>query len=313
MRDILQKLELNSSDVSITILESEELTEMHKEWYINATQSLIDQIKAGGYPVDVINQLAREFAWKNDGSYEAFTWARDALDRRAWELGLRYTNSDDTSYTKIDTHDGIITPTVTEEEIKEGLLFELSWIDNIVKAISPSKYASIQSNKEYKELRQRLLMSFKRRFGFGRGENQTWSNLLRWMEQSNFDPKFINYYADKFIKTTRFNKKWPLTEEDILAFMAGLAAEIMIEGGLDNVAVGSYNPPTQKKEKSQKTKISQQEKEELENQVKTLNMQEIDDVFEKLKRGEFSLDPAELSRIAKTIKVFSEILRKNQD
>ncbi len=308
MRDILSKIELSSSEISRKILESTELTEVHKEWYIDATQRLLNQIKAGGYPVDVINSLAREFSWKNDGSYEAFTWARDALDRRAWELGLRYTNSDNTSYTKVDKHNGNITPSVTEEEIMEGLLFEFSWIDNVVKSIFPAKYASIQANKEYKDLRQKLLLSFKRRFGFGRGENQTWSNLIRWMVQSNFDPKFIESYSNKFIKSTGFNKKWPLAEEDIISFMAGLAADIMIEGGLDNVAIGSYNPYVEEKPKK---KSKNDEKEKNISELDTLNMKEIHDLLEKIKKGEFSLNPNELEKISNTIKVFSEILRRN--
>lgn len=87
-------------------------------WYKKATEEMKERILSGEYPVDVINKLAREFSMITDKSYDSFAFARDALDRRAWELGLRYT--DDSVYSKVKFHSGKITKKVTETLKKSG-------------------------------------------------------------------------------------------------------------------------------------------------------------------------------------------------
>ena len=64
------------------------------EWYDNATQEMIDRIHAGEFEMEVVNDLARQYASMHGGSHDAFQFALDALSRRAWQLGLSDANDD---------------------------------------------------------------------------------------------------------------------------------------------------------------------------------------------------------------------------
>ena len=57
-----------------------------KDFYDNATQSMITRVKAGEHYHEVINQLAREFASQHSDSYEMFDLMADGLKKRHWEM-----------------------------------------------------------------------------------------------------------------------------------------------------------------------------------------------------------------------------------
>ncbi len=57
-----------------------------KDYYDNATQSMITRVKAGENYHEVINQLAREFASSHNDSYEMFDLMADGLKKRHWEM-----------------------------------------------------------------------------------------------------------------------------------------------------------------------------------------------------------------------------------
>jgi len=63
-------------------------------WYDKATQEMIDRIHAGEFEMEVVNDLARQYASMHGGSHDAFQFAVDALGRRAWQLGLSDANDD---------------------------------------------------------------------------------------------------------------------------------------------------------------------------------------------------------------------------
>ncbi len=65
------------------------------EWYDKATKELVHRIKSGEFEMEVVNDLAREYASMHGGSHEAFQFAVDALSRRAWQMGL--SNANDSS------------------------------------------------------------------------------------------------------------------------------------------------------------------------------------------------------------------------
>ena len=58
----------------------------YKDFYDNATQSMITRVKSGEHYHEVINQLAREFASQHGDSYEMFDLMADGLKKRHWEM-----------------------------------------------------------------------------------------------------------------------------------------------------------------------------------------------------------------------------------
>jgi truncated hemoglobin YjbI len=62
------------------------------EWYDKATEEMIQRIQAGEFEMEVVNDLARQYASMNGGSHDAFQFAVDALGRRAWQMGLNDAN-----------------------------------------------------------------------------------------------------------------------------------------------------------------------------------------------------------------------------
>ena len=62
------------------------------EWYDKATEEMIQRIQAGEFEMEVVNDLAREYASMHGGSHDAFQFAVDALSRRAWQMGLNDAN-----------------------------------------------------------------------------------------------------------------------------------------------------------------------------------------------------------------------------
>lgn len=55
-------------------------------WYEDSTNFMIQRIKDGENEIDVINDLARQYAEHHSDDYAAFDFAYDALSRRAWEM-----------------------------------------------------------------------------------------------------------------------------------------------------------------------------------------------------------------------------------
>ena len=147
MRKFLNLIESNNLESDKSFLE-ECMDDDAKTWYINATNTMVSRIRGGEYPIDVINELAREYSWTNAGSYESFAFARDALDRRAWEMGLRYTDEVDIR-NNMDTqsyHDTIITPQVTESEddpVFEEMINEAGLLSKIIDKREKEKYNAI--------------------------------------------------------------------------------------------------------------------------------------------------------------------------
>ncbi len=147
--DFIRNIEKNILE-EILIKEKKYDQLFNSGWYDDATNKMVELIKNGGYPVDVINELAREFSDKIDGSYEAFAFARDALDRRAWELGLRYTNNDNTMYTDVKKHNGDITDKVTErEEISEDEV-------GFFKGLFPTTFGKIAGSYRFWKLKRQI-------------------------------------------------------------------------------------------------------------------------------------------------------------
>lgn len=58
------------------------------DWFSTASQELLDRSSTGEDWVAIINDLARRFSEFFDGDYEAFSFAVDAFNRRAWSMGL---------------------------------------------------------------------------------------------------------------------------------------------------------------------------------------------------------------------------------
>jgi hypothetical protein len=60
----------------------------HGDWYDDATKRMEEMLENGSNWHEVINHLAREFQENQDGSFDAFQFAFDALSKRAWEMGF---------------------------------------------------------------------------------------------------------------------------------------------------------------------------------------------------------------------------------
>lgn len=88
-------------------------TESHAKWYDHAVSEMIRRIKAGEFEMEVVNDLARDYASKHQASAQAFQMASDALSRKAWELGLAGANDD--AKPKYDIHHN---QTLTEYKIQ---------------------------------------------------------------------------------------------------------------------------------------------------------------------------------------------------
>jgi hypothetical protein len=59
-------------------------------WLADATEDMRRRCQDDGAAcIEVINELAREYAETEGGNHEAFEMARDALEKRAWEMGLK--------------------------------------------------------------------------------------------------------------------------------------------------------------------------------------------------------------------------------
>jgi hypothetical protein len=74
------------------------------EWYDKATQEMVDRIHAGEFEMEVVNDLARQYASMHGGSHDAFQFASDALGRRAWQMGLSRANDDDQPRYQLNPH-----------------------------------------------------------------------------------------------------------------------------------------------------------------------------------------------------------------
>ena len=259
LRKFLTIVETISSETTENIL-SECMDDSMKDWYMNATNEMVRRIKLGEYPVDVVNSLAREYSYMHGGDYAVFSFARDALDRRAWEMGLRYTDEDNTMYTKTDQHDGDIVPNVTEdddEELMEEMLIEFGVVDRFLSKIFPGTAAKVMSNKEFKKLTKDMRTSFLRRFGFGKGDKATYENAVRFVKSLDVDDQFVADSIADFKKaggSQGLVPNTPMSREDQVKFFATFAGNIMQEGGVDAVRPGVY-----KSTAASKSEISQKD------------------------------------------------------
>ena len=123
----------------------------YKDFYDNATQSMITRVKAGEHYHEVINQLAREFASQHGDSYEMFDLMADGLKKRHWEMFWDDEKKENEKETPVAI---VVQP--EEKPAKEG---KMSDIDIDLKTLSDKdfdKYCSEIIKKivnSYKEVR----------------------------------------------------------------------------------------------------------------------------------------------------------------
>lgn len=317
IRKFLNLLESNGLTSDKTFLE-ECMDEETKTWYLDATNQMISRIRAGEYPIDVINELAREYSWKNGGSYESFGFARDALDRRAWEMGLRYT--DEADHRNMDNtqsfHDTLITPQVTEDEedpILEELINEVGFIDRIVTAISPERAAKVMSDRTFKQLSKEFVTGFKRQYGFGDSRNVTLDNALKYLVRSEgLDPNFVKTSTKDFLKKFPKIKTKTFDERAVKSLFVAVAAEIMIEGGKEYVTKGNYESGESDKADTVNTNSnSNQDTDTREPDLstrKTVKLKTVDDIIavaQKAMKGTDDLSAEELHDIGVLLQRFT--------
>lgn len=246
--DIRKFLNLLESPIDVDSSITECMDNECAEWYNTASNTMIQRIKAGEYPIDVINELAREYSWKKGGTYESFAFARDALDRRAWEMGLRYTDdSVDSENIAQGYHDTLISPRITETGLDEDaelneLIYEAGLVDKIIARMAPdsSAAARVASDAQFKKLASNSYNNFMKKFSFGDGRNITFNNAIKYLNKADIHPKFL----EKVIK--EFKSKFPEAGSDqedksmIKKLFVAVAAEIMIEGGPGEVTKSAY-------------------------------------------------------------------------
>lgn len=240
------------SDRSILL---ENMDEGLKTWYMNASNIMIARIKAGEYPIDVINELAREYSWSHGGNYESFSFARDALDRRAWEMGLRYTDEAPArSHEQTQSfHDTLITPQVTEEvkdPVTEEDLDEASIYDRILKAMAPEYAASRKFKANQAEFEGKVEKTIERlRKGFTQvskgGKEKTLNVIKSAFEKSDIHPKFIDsVFAEIAQKYGDIEPDEQLDYRKVEEILTAMAIEAESKGGLDKLKKSNYDPDT---------------------------------------------------------------------
>lgn len=237
MRDILEKLrELENKNLDNELLLESLNYDNVEEWMEKSTDIMVKRIKAGEYPIDVINDLAREYSSFFGNTYESFAIARDALDRRAWELGLRYTHdlSDDSVYDSKKKHDGNITYSVTEE--KKETLEE----DNDTKPmpVEDIKLLSV-------DLWNNFYLYIKNNSSTDKINLDEFKKFVI-ETKYNMHPDFVNYILNRFIELHKLTKEEvkgniPENIEIVKNFVKFLATEIGKRGGLKNVSKNVYN------------------------------------------------------------------------
>lgn len=258
IRKFLNLIESNNLDSDKSFLE-ECMNDSTKQWYMDATNSMVSRIRSGEYPIDVVNELAREYSWTQGGSYESFAFARDALDRRAWEMGLRYAdetevrNSSDTqSY-----HDSIITPQVTESEddaVFEEMINEAGLLSRIIDRMAPGYTAKLESNNEFKSLARKSYALFQKKYGFGDGRNLTFANAKKLLIQQKVHPAFVEKVSKEFSKKFPNAIMGDFDKRAAQSFFIAVAAETMIEGGIYATLVDEYTPEETPTKSNNKTK-----------------------------------------------------------
>lgn len=78
----------NNSKNSVFNYDNDVFNDDDEHDYQQMTDQMIQRVKSGELLIDVQNDIARDYARQNGGSYDAFDFAYDALGRRAWEMGL---------------------------------------------------------------------------------------------------------------------------------------------------------------------------------------------------------------------------------
>jgi hypothetical protein len=260
MRDILDKLEsIRNSELYVNEIDMKKFCSIPKvkEWLDACTEIMKKRIENGEYPIDVINDLARQYSSFFDHSYDTFAFARDALDRRAWELGLRYTcdENDDSVYSDIKRHAGI-----EKTERKEKVCEQGSTIEKIKKLLDPNvweqKAIEIESRRIAEDLWsyfQKLVRSINTaniKFRLPGSKDSESMNLEIFKEylinEKNLDPFFVNFYYDKFTKDNKVLKDeltapLPQSLPLIRDFIFYIAKEIAVRRGWKKVLKGTYD------------------------------------------------------------------------
>lgn len=308
MRKFLNLIESNNLESDKSFLE-ECMDDDAKTWYINATNTMVSRIRGGEYPIDVINELAREYSWTNAGSYESFAFARDALDRRAWEMGLRYTDEVDIR-NNMDTqsyHDTIITPQVTESEddpVFEEMINEAGLLSKIIDRIAPGYTSKLESNAEFKKLAKNAYNDFSRRFSFGDGRNMTLANAVKHLKQADIHPAFVDKVTKEFLRKFPQAKAETFDKRTAQAFFIAIAAEIMLEGGKYAVSVDEYKPEVGDDTLNKKPEDINKDTDNTDNtnvnNKKLLKIKTVDDALtlaQKAMSGDISFSPEELHDI----------------
>ena len=319
IRKYLDIITTGTSEVSKSIL-VEGFEADAKDWFLDSTNKMIARVRSGEYPIDVINELAREYSWEHGGSYESFTFARDALDRRAWEMGLRY-NEDETdplnSPVKTDTHlpepeqeDDFnmhsteldpsfisslgqeTTPDYDDELVQEG------WLDDIVKKVAPEFAAEREGKQETASLNKELMLSFKKYLGQIGGVNKlNKKSLEKFLANTIYDPKFIQ----DSIKT--FKEEFPGVDfdvevkvDDLRKLFGTIAANAMAEGGKAKVAKGKYGSTNSSDDSEDSEPEQSEDGESKDPKMKKLtSMDSINAIKNKLLKGQVSdLSPEEV-------------------
>lgn len=220
-----------------------------QEWYVNSANTMVNRIKAGEYPVDVINEIAREYAWRNGGTWEAFSFARDALDRRAWEMGLRYT--DETGNPKQEYHDGDLEPEVTELEddlfvsdtLTEQRLDEILGM-GLYQRIAPGQYGRMMAKSQTKKAARTLFKKFMSRFGANE-ENVNIKGAAKYLIMAGYHPDFVKSIIAKYKQQANdlgFTESVGLNEDEseVRQFLQLAAAQTLMSGGPENVNKKNY-------------------------------------------------------------------------
>lgn len=216
-------------------------------WYPAATNTMVNRIRAGEYPIDVVNEIAREYAWRNGGSWEAFAFARDALDRRAWELGVRYTDED--NQPKQDFHSGSLEPEVTEDDlqINEDRLDEILGHKWLYSKIAPGQYEKAMGKANVRKAGEAYYRQFMNRYG-GSPDDVSVKNAAKFLvnhPKIEAHPDFVKSVLAKY-KQQGSNlgvEESIITEapeDEVRKFLHMAAAQIHMSGGKENINKKNY-------------------------------------------------------------------------
>lgn len=243
IRKYLDVISATPEKIKSVLLEG--MNDADLDWFKTSTNEMISRVRAGEFPVNVINSIAREYSWKHAGTYESFTFARDALERRAWEMGL--TGDDlpeedkNTSFHSALVGDEFAVPEPEEDSELEEIIMREGWLDNIYNALAPEHAASMVSKNQMKSIANKLSTKFYSQFGYKKDEALNKTIVEKFLKQLKYDPEFISDTISEFKKKfPTINFDGQLSKTDMNQLFVAIASGIVDEGGEENVTRGIY-------------------------------------------------------------------------